>query len=220
MQNLNTKNFPLVTFVSPCFNHEKFIIQSLESIKNQTYKKIEHIIIDDASTDNSVKIIEQWITDNNYTCIFVKHTHNKGIGYALNESIDMMNGEYWSVCSTDDFVHPARTEIFVKFMSDNPDKQMVASDMKMIDDEGNELFKNKNFSFLQLYARQHPEFNIKEFGKYESLLFDNHIPSSLMIKKDMFKSIGGFKVNLKMEDWDMWLRISSKYKMGFICSGD
>ena len=216
MQNLNPKNYPLVTFVSPCYNHEKFIIQSLESIKNQTYKNIEHIIIDDASTDNSVKLIEQWITDNNYTCMFVKHTHNKGIGYALNESIDRMKGEYWSVCSTDDLVHPARTEIFVKFLLDNPDKQMVASDMEMINDKGNELFNNKNSSFLQIHAKQHPKFNIKEFGKYESLLFDNHITSSLMIKKELLRSIGRFKENLKMEDWDMWLRISSKHTIGFI----
>ena len=48
--------FPIVTIVSPCFNHELYVIESLDSIRNQTYQYIEHIIIDDCSTDNSVNV--------------------------------------------------------------------------------------------------------------------------------------------------------------------
>lgn len=208
-------DLPLVTFVSPCYNHEKYVIQSLESIKNQTYPNIQHIIIDDASTDNSVKLIEEWIRENNYECMFIKHHQNKGISYTLNESIALAKGEYWTSSATDDYVHPSRTEEFVKYMHENP-VDMVISDMQIVNDFGEEVPCNGTLSFLNERTLHHPNFNIEKIGSYESLLFDNYIPGSLMIKTSVFNKIGTFNESYSIEDWDMWLRISAHYKIGFI----
>ena len=57
----------LVSVVITNYNHEEYIVECLDSIKNQTYKNIEIIIIDDASTDNSVEVINNWIEINKYT---------------------------------------------------------------------------------------------------------------------------------------------------------
>jgi len=61
-----------------------------------------------------------------------------------------------------------------------------------------------------------PALNLNTFGSYESLLFGNYIPSSIMVRKDVFIQTGKYEEGLKIEDWEMWLRISSKYRIGFI----
>lgn len=213
--NANT-NLPLVTFLSPCYNHEKYVIQSLETVKNQTYSNVHHIIIDDASTDNSVFLIENWIKENNYQCTFIKHLHNKGISSALNESINLATGTYWTCVATDDYLHPERTEKFVAYLTENPDMGMVASDMQIVNDSGKEILINNTSGFLQNRTSYHPNFTSQQFGSYDSLLFDNYMPGSIMVKTSVFKNIGLYNENLQMEDWDMWLRISAKYKIGFI----
>jgi glycosyltransferase involved in cell wall biosynthesis len=111
---------PLVTIISPCYNHSKFVIESLESIKNQSYPNIEHIIIDDCSSDDSVKKIEDWITANEYKCVFIKHKMNMGISYTLNKSLKTSKGKYWAGLSTDDIAGHDRIEKFVNYLENNP----------------------------------------------------------------------------------------------------
>lgn len=57
----------LVSVVITNYNHEKYIVDCLDSIRNQTYKNIEIVIIDDASTDNSIEVINNWIEVNKYS---------------------------------------------------------------------------------------------------------------------------------------------------------
>ncbi|MDQ3753753.1 MAG: glycosyltransferase [Acidobacteriota bacterium] len=56
-------NQPLVSVIAGCYNHSRFVLECLESIRNQTYKNIQLIIIDDCSTDNSVALIRAWIAE-------------------------------------------------------------------------------------------------------------------------------------------------------------
>lgn len=212
----NSSDLPLVTFLSPCYNHEQYVVQSLDSIRLQTYPNIHHIIIDDASKDNSVSVIEQWIRQHNYDCTFIRHEQNKGISKTLNESIALLKGDLWTCISTDDYVHPTRTERFVNFLALNPQCGMVASDMLMVDDNGKEVEVQGSSSFLKSCTRYHPAFNKHEFGSYNTLLFGNYVPGSLMVRKSAFEKVGGFNEELRIEDWDMWLRIANLGPIGFI----
>lgn len=209
--------FPLVSIVSPCYNHSEYIIESLNSIREQTYQNIQHIIIDDCSTDNSVEKITEWIKLYNYKCIFIRHEMNKGISFTLNESISLSNGEYWSPLATDDVATPNRTEEFIEFLKKNPNHSMVCSDCLLIDKDSNPIVKNGSSSFLKFHSgfRNSPILP-KEIGTFKSLLKGNYIPGSILIKKSAFNSVGLFDTNLIMEDWDMWLRISNLYPIGYI----
>ena len=70
---------PLVSFIVTSYNYEKFISRTLESIKNQTYKEFEIIIVDDCSSDNSAGVIERFIADNqDLRIILLRHDKNKG----------------------------------------------------------------------------------------------------------------------------------------------
>lgn len=210
------ERYPLVTYFSPCYNHEKYIIQSLESIKNQTYPNIQHIIIDDASTDNSAAIIQTWIDQNKYNCEFIRHKENKGISITLNEGIKLSKGVFFAPLATDDYTDITRTERFIDYFAQNADAGMVVSDMLMVDENSKPVKVNNTFSFILHSVVNHPAFSFEHFGTYESLLFGNYIAGSLMIKKTVFDTVGLFNEQLKIEDWDMWLRVSAKYKIGYI----
>ncbi|MFN4915163.1 MAG: glycosyltransferase [Sphingomonadales bacterium] len=201
-------HFPLVTVISPCYNHSQFVIESLESIKNQTYPNIEHIIIDDCSTDDSVEKIEKWINDNNYNCKFIKHKVNKGISATLNESIVIAKGLFWSALATDDFAKVERTEKLFDLINKS-NAYMVTSDCELIDLFGNSISINNTNSFLEYYLSKLNNNKIENYGKYCSLIKGNYIPSSLLIRKSVFEKTGLFDEALKTEDWDMWLRISA-----------
>lgn len=206
---------PLVTVVSPCFNHSKYVIESLESIKNQTYPNIEHIIIDDFSTDGSAGIIQHWIDKNNYDCTFIIHKENKGIAKTLNESILLAKGEFWSPLATDDVMSVERTEIFVKELI-NKNIAMIVSDADFINADSKTCNVNGFGSQFAYNIRDRRDVYTHNFGKYCTLLKGNYFPSSVTVKMHVFGEVGYFNDSLSVEDWDMWLRISSKFNIGFI----
>lgn len=199
----------LVTIISPCYNHSAFVIESLESVRMQTYPNIEHIIIDDFSKDDSVTKVENWIREHKYNCIFIKQKENCGLSKTLNESIELAKGKYWSALATDDVMVPERTQIFVDYLEQNSTTPMVVSDTAFIN-EGSERICHHGFESGRSFFTSHIiNFDLeKEFGTYQSLILGNYIPASIFVRTDVFEKAGKYNTSLKMEDWDMWLRIS------------
>ncbi|MCI1273895.1 MAG: glycosyltransferase [Clostridiaceae bacterium] len=98
-------NLPLISFVVTSYNYEKYILKTLESIKNQTYKNFEIIVVDDKSTDNSVDIIKQFIKDNPDLKIqFIEHNENLGQLKAFQTGLKSANGQFVSFIDSDDVI--------------------------------------------------------------------------------------------------------------------
>lgn len=96
---------PLVSFVVTSYNYERFVIKTLESIKNQTYKKFEIIVVDDFSTDHSVEKIEEFINLNqNIRITLIKHERNKGQLAAMISGLKAAEGQFVSFIDSDDVV--------------------------------------------------------------------------------------------------------------------
>lgn len=96
---------PLVSFIVTSYNYEKFIEKTLESIKNQTYREFEIIIVDDKSSDNSVKVIERFIADNqDIRIILLKHEENKGQLAAFQTGLKHAEGVFISFIDSDDMI--------------------------------------------------------------------------------------------------------------------
>lgn len=202
---------PLVTVVTPCYNHENYIIESLESVKNQTYTNIQHIIIDDCSTDNSVKVIENWIKENDYDCTFIKHEVNQGICKTLNESIKLAKGKYWAGCTSDDAYLPYKIEKQIeKIEKSNEDVACVYTDSLKIDSSSNIIegtFLKDIFKDIEI-----PTGNI-----FSRLIYKNFIPGmTVLIKMSVFEDLGMYDENLIYEDFDFYLRVAEKYKWEYI----
>ena len=94
---------PLISFVVTSYNYEKYILKTLESIKAQTYKNFEIIIVDDCSQDNSCKVIEEFISDNqNLRITLIKHEKNSGQLASMITGLKASQGQFISFIDSDD----------------------------------------------------------------------------------------------------------------------
>lgn len=106
---------PLVSFVVTSYNYESYILKTLESIKNQTYKNFEMIIVDDCSQDNSVKIVEKFISDNQDLRItLIRQSENGGQMSAMIRGLKEAQGQFVSFIDSDDVLLPEYTESHIK----------------------------------------------------------------------------------------------------------
>ncbi len=93
---------PKVSIVTPCLNSEKTIRDTIESVLYQTYKNIEYIIVDGSSTDNTVKIIKEYLPKFHGRMKFVSEKDN-GIYNAMNKGIKMSSGNIIGIINSDDY---------------------------------------------------------------------------------------------------------------------
>src|ERR1700678_298868 len=93
---------PLVSTIVLSYNQSRFVLETLESIKAQTYKATQLIVVHDCSSDGSVATIERWLHENRVDCTFIRHRKNEGICKSLNDPLAVATAKYGSMVATDD----------------------------------------------------------------------------------------------------------------------
>lgn len=106
----------LVTVIVPVYNAEKYLEECIESILNQTYPKIEVVLIDDGSTDSSKNICDSYAKNDNR--VIVVHKQNEGVSIARNTGLEIAKGELIAFCDADDYYHPNQIEKMVAELED------------------------------------------------------------------------------------------------------
>ena len=109
---------PLISIITVCYNSEKTISRTIESIINQTYKNIEYIIIDGKSDDKTLEIIDNY--KNNISKIISEK--DNGIYDAFNKGLNICNGDLIGFVNSDDILTPNALEILVKYYNKHTDK--------------------------------------------------------------------------------------------------
>jgi len=133
------ENQPLVSVIMPCYNMASYISDSIKSVVAQTYPNWELLIVDDASTDETVKIIESYSqTDSRIR--FATKTQNSGIADTRNQCIQMAQGQFLAFLDADDIWHPEKLEKQLKFMVEK-NVGFTYSTYDWIDEDGNTLNK-------------------------------------------------------------------------------
>jgi glycosyltransferase involved in cell wall biosynthesis len=201
---------PLVTIAAINYNNSMYILETLNSIRDQTYTNIELIIVDDCSIDNSVELVENWLKTYTGKYKFIKHEVNKGVCVACNTGLRNATGEYVSSIATDDAMMPDKTKIQVAILeASGEDVAGLYSDAYLMDEHSNPI----NGVFIDI----HRKFNERPSGNiYEVLLQGNYIPAmTFLFKRKLFDDIGLYDESLVYEDYDMWLRIARKYTILF-----
>ena len=102
---------PKVSIIVPTYNVEQYLREAMDSIINQTLKDIEIICIDDGSTDNSGKILDEYASKDSR--VKVIHKKNGGYGKAMNVGLDNATGEYVGIVEPDDYIEPDMYENFI-----------------------------------------------------------------------------------------------------------
>lgn len=135
----------LVSIIIPCYNAELFISDTLNSILNQDYRNIEIIVVDDGSTDLSVKIIEQ-ISDDRLKLICQQ---NKGVSFARNAGLEMASGEFIVFFDNDDIMTKSYITAKLEYFNSHPDAMVVASEIFKI--RGSSIEKESYFPAIDVF---------------------------------------------------------------------
>ena len=197
---------PLVSTIVLSYNQRQFVVETLESVKAQTYKATEFIIVDDCSTDDSVAIIERWLQENKINCTFIRHDKNQGICKSLNEALAVATGKYISMVASDDIWLPDKIAHQVEIMESQPDQVgILYSDAFQIDERGRLL--------PEMFIAAHRNLPVMPQGEVLTVLLEgNFIPGmTTLIRRKCYREVGPYDETLPWEDWDMWLRIARYY---------
>lgn len=108
-------NIPLISVIVPVYNAEKYLPKCLDSILAQTYKKLEIILVDDGSTDNSGKICDEYALKDSR--IKIIHKQNGGVSSARNVALSVAKGEYIGFVDSDDYIDKDMYEYLLELIS-------------------------------------------------------------------------------------------------------
>jgi len=186
---------PWVTVVCTCYNHAAYVKDALNSVLLQTYSKVELIVVDNCSSDNSVQIIQRYLQEHP-SIIFVANSENKGICKAFNEVSRVAKGKYLIDLAADDILMPTRIERQVTvFEKLGEEYGIVYSNIELIDESG----AHQGFA---VSGKKSPSGDV-----FASLLEKHFLPSpSTMFRAFTFHTLGGYNESLLFEDFDYWLR--------------
>jgi hypothetical protein len=186
------------------------VVECLEAVKAQNYPNLELIINDDASKDDSVAVIQRWLSQNNLPHHFLRNETNQGICRSLNNTLKHARGKYVSGIAADDVWLPGKLQTQVRILEQLPAKVgVVYSDALQMDENGRLL--------PEKFIQAHRNFESLPAGNIHKILWeDNFIPAmATMTRRECFDKVGFYDENLFYEDWDMWLRISQAYDFVF-----
>jgi glycosyltransferase involved in cell wall biosynthesis len=201
-------NFPLVTIIAVCYNQERYVAETLDSIKAQIYPNIQLIVADDGSTDGSKKIIQQWIKENYPDAIFIDHKKNLGLTKNINSAIPFIKGKYYQVFGCDDIMFPDKIKTQVSLLEQHSDIDVAYSDMELMDDAGNPL----NQTYFQKHTYKKP-FS----GEHYDALIERIIISapSVLIRTSVLQKLKNYNPSLDYEDYDFFLRAAKESRFIF-----
>lgn len=197
---------PKVSVIAISYNHERFVVECLESIRSQTYQDFELIICDDASTDGTVALQDAWIAQHRPEAKVVRHARNQGICRMLNDALAVATGEYINIIGTDDTWTPELIACQLARIEREPKHvAMVYSDSALMDVDGVALPGS-------LIQRHWPDLTPPSGDILNTLAVRNFIPAmAITIRASALREVGAFDEQLAYEDYDMWLRIAMHY---------
>jgi glycosyltransferase involved in cell wall biosynthesis len=214
-------HYPTVSVIVPNYNHAKYLDLRIQSILSQTYSDFELIFLDDASTDNSLEIIEKYTSDNRVRCILNKE--NSGSTFIQwNRGAKAARGKYFWIAESDDFSEPDFLEKTVPLLEENSSLGLVYAQSILIDKEGHELglaFEGIWRSDPKRWLSSFTNNGLNEIRNY--LGFENTIPnaSAVLIRKTMFDQVGGAKENLRLHgDYVLWIDLLLDSDIAFVAN--
>ncbi|RKX94059.1 MAG: glycosyltransferase family 2 protein [Spirochaetes bacterium] len=189
-----------VSVIIPTYNRANLIKRAISSVARQTFKDLEIIVIDDGSEDDTDKIVQN-IADSR---IRYKKIDHSGVSRARNEGIKLSRGRWIAFIDSDDEWLDTKIEKQLKYLENHPQYLACHTDEIWIKDgvRINQGKKHKKYA-----------------GNFflPSLKMCLISPSSIIIQRDIFTEIGGFDESFKyVEDYELWLRLTSKYEVGYI----
>lgn len=189
---------PLVSVLMPCYNHEKYVAQSIESILNQTYANIELIVADNGSTDGSYEVIQQYQDK-----IRILHLDQNDLLKAILMLHDTSRGEYVAIATSDDYWEPDKIELQMEVFEKYPNVMVCTTQAVSVDENSTFLEEPSQSVFAQKNRSR------GEWMKYLVLCGNRLAYPSAVMKRETYRRVSvewerGYK---QVGDLFYWLRI-------------
>ncbi len=188
-----------ISAIIPTVNRVGLITRAIESVVNQTHAVNEIIVVDDGSTDDTVKIIAD-----QFPFVKIYSQENRGVSAARNRGIAAATGEWVAFLDSDDQWLPEKVEQQVKALKNNPDS----------------LFCYTNEIWFRHGRRVNPK---RKHQKYGGFVFEECLQScfigasTVLLHRSLFDTVGLFDESLPAcEDYDYWLRVAQKYPVLYL----
>ena len=189
---------PLVTVFMAAYNARNYIGESIKSILSQTFPDFELLIVDDGSVDDTLSIVAA-IRDSRIRVI--RNIENRGLIFTRNLMLTEARGQFLAILDSDDVALPDRLEKQIEQFNKRPDLALIGGPAYIIDEQG----KRTNEQIVV------PSGTDKI--KCEILFYNTFVHSSIMIKRQVFVDMGGYKNYPLAEDYDLMIRISSNHEV-------
>lgn len=222
----------LISVCIPAYNHEKYIAGTIKSIIFQSYKNIELIVIDDGSSDNTLKIINTLYDECKQRfekVLVLHHEKNRGTCSTLNQLIKLAKGEYVFFIASDDIAKPDALKYLHNSLNNNHEYVLAVGDNEIIDSKASRIGWNESReavnldnarykTFGEYLQKTHRKINFhsEQFGNYTTLLDSNYIPNGYLILATALNNIPPFSNNAPLEDWYLMLQLSKKGRFKYI----
>ncbi len=202
----------LVSIIVLTYNSSKYVIETLESIKAQTYDRIELVITDDCSTDETPSICQMWLERSKNRFInstFVGSSQNTGVSANANRGVRASHGRWIKLIAGDDRLMPNCISDSINYVDSHPDTEFLFSNVRTINSRGTEIY-----GFISKINAE--VFNALSPVELRTLLYVTNVlpaPTSF-IKRDTLVELGLYDENFPMkEDYPLWLKAVSGSKI-------
>lgn len=207
---------PLVSVLIPCYNHEQFLADCLESLLAQDYPHIELLICDDCSPDNSyAKILayEDRLRNRFERVEILKNEVNCGVTKNVNRMLSLAKGQLVKTIASDDAMTPDAISRMVSYLTDHPDVDVaVANGVRVLEAEAYPDFTPQG----RLYDTA-PDFSPEGFFLRVARCNPISAPAA-MVRMAVYEKFGMYDESVKIEDLEFWLRClkDGQCRFGFL----
>jgi glycosyltransferase involved in cell wall biosynthesis len=177
---------PKVSIITPCYNREKYIRETLECLQKMNYQNWECIVVDDESTDRTAEIVKEIAREDKRILYYFQN--KSALPVTKNRAISYSTGKYILPVDSDDLISPEYVREAVEILESNPNAKIVYCDGVFFGDK-----KGK--------------WNLHPYS-FDQLLIGNCIHNSAMFRRSDFDKTNGYNPELfASEEWDLWLNL-------------
>lgn len=196
---------PLLSVIITAYNYGRFLKQTISSVLNQEVESLEILVLDNASTDDTLEVMKDFVSD--FRVRYTRNRRNIGASSNTHNGIWIAKGRYLVMLMADDFMNPGHIARILPIMKSNPQVAVGYSPISWVDEQGQEIIRPK-----------HPGHYDKDYigGRNEIadlLVYDSYItPSATIVKRDFFFSTWQRDIRIRGSgDWNLMIQLAEKF---------
>jgi teichuronic acid biosynthesis glycosyltransferase TuaG len=200
-------SMPVLSVIMPCYNHARFVEESVKSVLTQTCRDLELIVVDDASQDDSLLILKS-LASNDSRLKLVEHNQNFGASRSRNDGLKSATGRYIAFCDADDVWLPEKASVQIEGI-ERKAADVIYSDSYIVDESG--------IKTGELFSDLHPLPSVHSGFLFNELLSGNfiNIQTALLHRKCLAEGQLFDESVQWIEDWWFWIQLSRAHSFAY-----